>query len=202
MCRPAGECPLSAREQGVADLIGALTGRDAPLVQDPTLLVDDWASVARPLKPKGNYVLLYQLQKSPQVYAAARAVAARLGKPLLNIDASPKFWTRPGKCVRPQSPQEWLGLFQNAAAVVTNSFHGTVFSILFHTPFHSVALTGEKALRSERMKTLCERVGLGDRHIDGAGALPYDPVAWDAVDTKLEQLRSSSLDYLEQALND
>ena len=192
---------LSAREQGVVDLIRTLTGKDVPLVQDPTLLVDDWRSVAKPLKPKGSYVLLYQLQKSPQVYATAKAVAARLGKPLLNIDASPKFWSRPGKCVRPQSPQEWLGLFQNAAAVVTNSFHGTVFSVLFHTPFYCVSLIGEKAHRSERMRTLCDRVGLSNRHIDGDTSLPFDSVDWDAVDSKLDQLRTASLDYLERALS-
>lgn len=191
---------FSAREQDVAELIRELTGKEAVLVQDPTLLIEDWGTIATPTKPAEGYVLLYQLQKSPQVCAAAKEVAARLGRPLLNIDASPKFWTRPGKDVRPHSPQEWLGLFQNAAAVVTNSFHGTVFSILFHRPFFSIDLSGEKAKRAGRMRTLCVQLGLNGRFVSGNQPLPSIPIDWIEVDKKLEALRISSLEFLTQAL--
>lgn len=193
---------FSVREKEGKELIHELTGKDVALVVDPTLLIEDWKAVASPMKSEGSYVLLYQLQKSPQVHAAAQAVAKRLGKTLLNIEASPKFWTRPGRDVRPPSPREWLGLFQNAAAVVTNSFHGTVFSILFNRPFYSVSLTGEKAKRAGRMKDLCDQLGLGERFVSGDEQLLFDELDWITVNARLKELRASSLQYLEQALAD
>lgn len=191
----------SVREVEGQELIHELTGKEASLVQDPTLLIEDWASMATPSKPEGSYVLLYQLQKSPQVHAAAEAVAKRLGKPLLNIDASPKFWTRPGKDVRPSSPSEWLGLFKNAAAVVTNSFHGTVFSVLFHRSFYCIDLIGEKAKRAGRMKNLCDQLGLNERFISGDDPLTFNNVNWVDVEKRLSILRKASEDYLREAIS-
>jgi len=180
---------LSVREEGGKQLVKELAGRDAEVVLDPTLLMDDWSSIAQPLRKPNSYVLLYQLQKSPEVYAAATAVSRKLGKPLLHMDASLAFWTRPGKCVRPVSPREWIGLFQNAAAVVTNSFHGTVFSIMFQRPFHSVSLTGDKAARADRMRDLCSRLGLQDRFVSEDKPLRWDDVDWVGVGSTLRGLQ-------------
>lgn len=191
---------LSAREKEGQELTRKLTGREVELVVDPTLLFDDWNSVARPTRKRDSYVLLYQLQKSSAVYTAARQVARRMGKPLLNIDASMKFWDRPGRCVRPFSPDEWLGLFQNASAVVTNSFHGTVFSALYERPFHSISLTGEKAVRAERMRGLCEQLGLANRFVETGGELSFEEIEWASTRERVQQLRERSLSYLSYAL--
>ena len=193
---------LSVREAGGKKLVKELIGRDAKVVLDPTLLVEDWSSISRPIRKANSYVLLYRLQKSPEVFAAATEMARRLGKPLLNVDASLKFWTRPGRCVRPASPEEWIGLFQNAAAVVTNSFHGTVFSVLFHRPFFSISLTGEQAGRAGRMRDLCAQLGLEERFVSGAAPLPVADVDWGGTDERLQDLRRASLDDLNHALKD
>ncbi len=192
---------LSSREMEGCEFVQNLTGRPAELVLDPTLLRDDWAELARPRQSKGSYVLIYQLQKSPGIYAAATSLARKLGKPLLNIDASLKLWTRPGKCVRPLDPAEWLGLIHNAAAVVTNSFHGTAFSILFKRPFYAVALTGHKARHFVRMKNLCGGLGLQERCVQGAeDHLGGADIDWDAVELRKNALRKSSFSFLERAL--
>ena len=87
--------------------------------------------------------------------------------------------------------------------VLTNSFNGTVFSILFHKPF--ITLNWENDLQNIRVRNLLSRVGLIDRFYDNKDIFGFEEyseklIDWDAVDEKLSEWRMSSLAFLKKTL--
>ena len=108
------------------------------------------------------------------------------------------------KQIMDAGPAEFLGLFQNAAYVVTNSFHGTVFSVPFHRPFFTTVSPAElSAPERSRTVSILSRLGLANRVIGkGDTAELLDPVDWEAAEAALTAARKDSLDYLQAALED
>ena len=97
----------------------------------------------------------------------------------------------------------WLNLLRGAQCVVTTSFHGVVFSIMFHRPFLVVLLRGKRAGGNDRVRTLLEATGLSDRIFDprfGVAEQMGAPIDWAAVDERLSAMRESSADYLIDSL--
>jgi hypothetical protein len=92
------------------------------------------------------------------------------------------------------SPDEFLGYIDNADIVITNSFHCTVFSILFHKKFITVPHTRSNG----RIFDLLKSVGL-ENHLYDLDKLGFiDSTDWNLVDSKVNQYRSASLKYLEK----
>lgn len=123
---------LSVRENTGLELLHKLGYDDADLMLDPTLLLqrDNWSSFAS-LPTKGDYVLVYQLHGESKTTSMAREYAKRKGLPLRAIVTMP-YQCKPGcKHVIAPDVHEWVGLFKEARCVFTDSFHGTVFSLLF-----------------------------------------------------------------------
>lgn len=130
---------LSVREKSGARIIKDLTGRDAEVLLDPTLTIkkEEWASISKPLLGfdySQEYVLYYFLgDKETEMSAEARAAVAQQVK---------KRGLREYQISDPDDPMmnslgpaEFLNLFKNASLICTDSFHGTVFSLLFERPF-------------------------------------------------------------------
>lgn len=100
--------------------------------------------------------------------------------------------------------EDWLANIFNASAVVTNSFHGTVFSILFHRPFMVVLPTIENIGMNDRFYTLLEKLKLTDR-ITSESNTDYPvlnrPINWDEVDQLLNEYKQIGVDFLAKSLN-
>lgn len=96
----------------------------------------------------------------------------------------------------------WLKAFDDADFVITDSFHGTVFSILFNKPFIAIANINRGA---SRFTSLLKKLGLESRLIFGADelddALIQDKIDYEKVNLKLEMLRNESLDFLNKNLS-
>ncbi|MBD5520967.1 MAG: polysaccharide pyruvyl transferase family protein [Lachnospiraceae bacterium] len=128
---------VSVREHDGAVLIKTLTGRDAIQLIDPTFLLrrEDWDEVAVKPQIKGRYILLYIMQRDDGIYKYARKIKERLGIQLVEIS---RYGYQPD-CVDVSlvnlGPGEFIGLFQNADYVCTNSYHGLVFSLIFEKEF-------------------------------------------------------------------
>lgn len=121
---------ISVREQAGAKIVKDLTGLDVPVHVDPTLLLgaDEWASLEEaPAWYDGKpYICTYFLGERPAVVAE---LAAESSLPVINILDKKVF----DHYIT--SPEEFLWLIHHASLVYTDSFHGTVFSILFERPF-------------------------------------------------------------------
>jgi len=189
---------ISVREQEGRRIVEALTGREAPVVLDPTLLLDagEWGRVASKSKFKGAYVLLYTMTITPSIARFAAALAREKGLPLLHITDSVK-WVVPGSILKNHAgPQEWLRLFLDAETVVTNSFHGTAAAVNFNKPFFTELLP-EPSKVNGRLIHLLELFGLRGRLIEGGAPSPADtPIDYTAVNIILSREREFSLEYL------
>ena len=94
-------------------------------------------------------------------------------------------------------PEEFVSLIDHASLILTNSFHATVFSVLFHKPFRVYATDKSGA----RMRDLLVNIGLSDRCVDVMCTEDVVSCDWDDVDSLLDSLREHSWAYLRKALS-
>lgn len=157
---------LSVREESGAKIIKELTGRDAEVLVDPTLLLDkeEWLEIAKesPVKPKAQYLLTYflgNIRKEDRAWIDK--VAKQNHLEVVNL-ADPKdrdcFIT---------GPSEFIDYIASASIVCTDSFHGSIFSILMETPFVVFERTENSKIQiGSRMVTLLKTMRLEDRHFN------------------------------------
>ena len=201
----AGFSHVSVRERQGQAIVEEVTGKTVPVVLDPTLLLDreEWGAIAQPPADKG-YILCYCISKPGALSPYIHALAEKTGLPVVQLCGIRQKVHPKAKCVLDAGPAEFLGLFQNASYVCTNSFHGTVFSVQFQKPFFTAVAPLELAApESSRTFSILSRLGLTGRIIgkgDTAGL--DDAIDWASVDRRLEEARQSSLAYLRAALAD
>lgn len=198
---------VGCREAKGCDLVRALCPQ-VPCAHtlDPTLLLtrEAWASVANmPERAAGKrYLLIYELVPAKGLADFARRWAHQEGLDIIRICGSAKASAAPGETVlRELGPDGFVGLFSEASAVVTTSFHGTVFSLIFGVPFYSV-IPGQMH-NSSRQRGLLETVGCPDRLLPEhqlKAHIPDTHLDWEAIQERLQAARNASLDFLRTAV--
>jgi len=186
---------ISVREESGCRIVKELTGREAQVCLDPTLLVEraDWESLTREENAE-PYVLAFLLKYDEALVAKAREEAEKRGAQLRVITAAfvPQLgmsaWNTTGVT-------DWLCAIRNAQCVFTNSFHGMVFSMIFARSFHIQRLTGELSSRNGRLEELLSFLELSNA-LEDVVQPDYDQV-WQL----LEPRRTASLDYLRRMLH-
>ena len=188
---------LSVREESGRAIIQQLTGRDCAVCLDPTLLLEqeEWEELVHPVE-KEPYLLAFFLNYDAEGVARANTLAQERGLKLRVVTAGfvPQLGFEPWSGT---GVEDWLSLIYHAQGVVTNSFHGTVFSILFERPLCVVPLGGELAGRNGRMEELLDKTGMMDC-MNGTLAAPD----YAQVKKRLERLKAGSLEYLRGVLKD
>lgn len=197
---------LSVRELQGAKTIEQLSGRKAEVVLDPTLLItkEEWSkNIARnPLKGQ-KYVLVYTLSGSKYITRLCESIANRLGCKVVNM----KINFRKDKNGRMDSlfdlgPAEWVGLISGAEYVVTDSFHGTAFSINYNKPF--TTLVNPVSNMNSRVLSILEITGLMDRIIydDGKNRMPESlTIDYTPVNKIINDWRDKSLCFIHNSLD-
>ena len=196
---------LSVREEQGVKLVKELTGRDACHVLDPTLLMNDqdWRKVSTPCERTKPYILLYVLTHSPYITELAKKMAADLGWDLVRICKNAAVEDKDGSITNiiDAGPAEYVGLFLNASFVLTNSFHGTAFSVNFSKPFYTIL--PEHKPNNSRQEGLLGSLDLGDRIIKEGDNFPdgteYFP-DFTQASSLLQKKREQSLKYLQEAI--
>lgn len=186
---------LSVREKTLFDSLTA-RGEESALLQDPVLLVDPtiWNDLAGVPSAKG-YVLAYPMLEGEKVISLARKVAENKGLPLIILSPRASWRCRKGT-EQWASPERFLSLVAGASCVVTSSFHGVAFSIVFQKPFLSVPV-GENV----RTGSLLESVGLSSRLVnDGRAEVMDEPIDYERVSEILHSFRSEAEAFLDNAL--
>lgn len=191
---------LGVRERQGAELVKKLTGRDASLVLDPTLLVDaDYLrSLEGSVRRNKKYVLFYSIKPSPGLYQRAAEYAERYGLELVTIGGRMRERFDPRK--HPAfgvGPKEFLRLVDDAECVFTNSFHGTAISVAMHTDFY-VEFSSDT---NSRLVNLTEMLGLTERIVD-ENELTDKAVDYESVDVLLEKHKKYSADFLRTVLTE
>lgn len=97
-----------------------------------------------------------------------------------------------------------FGLYQNAAYVLTDSFHCSAFSIQFHKQFMTFYrfVQGSATGRNSRIDSLFNILGVGQEHIyDGNVMNIESELDWNRIDTNFRTLKEESVDFLRKALS-
>lgn len=155
---------LSCREQSGSDFLSELTGCPVPVVVDPTLLLtaEEWTKVA--VKPKySDYILIYDLNGKDNLVVIAKKIQKLTKKKIVCITGNERNRYDVDKTVFDAGPSEFIGWFANANYVVTDSFHGTSFSIIFKKPFSTYVAAPKMA---DRVRTLLGKFNLGWRLVE------------------------------------
>lgn len=205
----AGIDYCSCRESKGAVFAAEITGKRCEPVCDPAMLLsaDNWKKQFSLVKQNigKKTALFYMFGEIPG--AVKRQVKHIIGK-----DGDIRYI--PGKfseyCYERKrggdayGPIEFLQSFSQADFVLTNTFHGLVFSLVFEKPFvlFHRERTEHWALHEERMSSLLERVGLKERYITMDTVIKDDfmKLNYDNVRPVIEMYRKSSLEYLAEAL--
>ena len=152
---------ISVREESAKKILNGIIPNEIATVPDPVLLLDkeQWRGIEKQygdLKP-GSYVLLYHFNTGASLVRFAQQKAKEHGCRLVCIQSVDK--KIPGaQVICDASPDEFVWLFDNAACVVTNSFHGTMFSVIFEKEFYSET----KMNRSTRVVELLKKYKMAD----------------------------------------
>lgn len=189
---------VSVREAQLKTLLQPLTGKDIELVLDPTLLAYKkiWDAIA--IRPKINkkYILVYQVRYNVNTTRIARQLAKNINAEVIEITANLQMHL-PNKNRQCESPEKFLGWVKNANCIVTTSFHGTAFSVIFNRPFYCIKLDDGGDTRSE---SLLKNLNLNDRMIGKEDIPTFSPVDYAKVNLKLKELKRESLDFLKTSI--
>ena len=201
---------ISVRERTGVNICKSV-GFDATLVLDPTLLLkaDQYQKLIK--KPScSHYCFVYQVNvasKEELCWDAFSDYNRKHGLSSVATFANPIYdvnmeFLDGAEYVYP-SIGEWIGYVNNAEYVLTSSFHGVVFSLLFHKPF-VVCLRKESMFAgNDRIITLLDALNLSDR-IMGVDRrteeIIFHPIDWGKVDSALNQKREESLGFLSNNL--
>lgn len=183
-------------------MVKDLINREAELVLDPTLLLNkqDWESIARDYDNKKEYILLYAFGNSPTIKTFVEDLSRRTGCEIVYISYS-LIKRINAKYEKYVGPLEFLGLFKNARYVVTNSFHGTCFSINFNKDFFLEMLPESQGVNS-RLENILDLFDLRSRQIiNGENANINISIDYQKVNEKLLVERRRSLDFLHKILD-
>lgn len=206
---------ISVREKtDKRNLDKIMKGKPVEWVLDPTLLLDlnEWNNVAtNGVEINEPYIFAYFLGNSSSQRKCVERFAREKGLIIVNI---PYLLNSYRSCdrtfgdirVSDVSPSLWISLIRNAQFVFTDSFHGSVFSILYHKEFFAFKRERDNNKNmNSRIYDLFEIFGLGDRLICDT-AKPNDinsisKIDYQEVDKMLEDERKRSSDFLMNALD-
>lgn len=189
---------LSVREKRGAEIIKELTDRDSQVVLDPTMLLtsEQWSKVEKKSKfaPNNKYVLVYSLGEKSDDFEYE---INHYGNELEIFDI--RTIQKNGREI-PVGPAEFLYLIHHAELILTDSFHASVFSVLFHKRFITFKRPGIDM--SSRIVSLANIIGAEDKldsdyNLDCSVGLDYV-----MVDQLIERERKKSIDFLKKALED
>jgi len=195
---------ISVREASMLPLIQPLTEKTLTVVLDPTLLLDseDYHNLATPEPVATPYIYLHYVHHSgenPALDRAAEELSQLTGLPVCKNRKGIRFAPEFPDC-SDDGPKEFLGRILHARYVVSDSFHATVFSILFGKHF----LTVLPVKRPERLIALLDALGLSKHRYGTKTSLTEFLSLPDYSNNLQEQLiplRKTSEEYLHQALH-
>lgn len=192
---------ISVREEEARIIMKQNFNLDAKVVVDPTvlagrecfeLLADDF--------DYNDYLLFYSLNGSIEAIQMAEKVARYFDYEEIELSGRRKsLIPKKHKVIYDAGPKDFISLIKNCKYVVTDSFHGTVFAILFHKPFISIP----HKTRGGRLKTLLSFVGLNGRLTSKFNTkIVCEAIEWDDVDKRIEKRRTESLEFIENVISE
>lgn len=200
---------LSIRENNGQKWIFDLTQIEAPVVLDPTLLLDaeEYEKLIKgSLKLPKKYIFYYAPHYEKKINELVFSVSKKLKLPVIAFNAKSFYVKRMNKygfkIPEVENPAVYLELIKNAELVMTTSFHGTIFSSVFKKKFW-VIKNGGMFSSDDRVLTMTDILNLSDRIIPIQYDETFDyakPKDYSDYEILLQKERKKSIEYLSKAL--
>lgn len=192
---------ISVREESGKRILEDLNFENVRVDLDPTLLLnyEEWRDIASKRLIKENYIFVYLLEYPDEIINLISEIAVKLDLLIVCPNVKNKFKSE-AICSSKFGPQDFVSLVDNAEYVITNSFHGTVFSIIFKKKF----LIFLHSKRFTRQENILEKLNLKSKicgkNVVLADALKILESDIDYIKTFeiLNKERSNSLDYVKK----
>lgn len=195
---------LSVREDEGQRLIQELTGREATVVADPTLLLksSDWDKLKIDIETPSNYILCYFLDDPIESVKETISKYAHnshnnilvLGK-LKNLNYPKDRISYPIA-----GPGEFLTLISKAKMVITDSYHGMLFAINYHKKFWSIERAYNQFDQSSRQQTILSRLGMQKRYLRSEINITDEEIDYNVIQKKIDNFVAFSFEYLNKSL--
>lgn len=188
---------ISVREDSVIPLLKPLTDKTIVQVCDPVLLggVSIWKAMTKVRLIRYPYVVIYQIRETTDAMVLAERIAHQINGRVVVLTAriDKKYETK----YQAASPADFVNYIYYADFVITTSFHGCAFSILFNKSFYAFKLGDNFDARSI---SLLKSVGLEDRMLVPGAKISISNIDFCPVNARLQEIRKASRDYLNAAL--
>lgn len=139
---------INVREDSLKELIKPLTNQNIEVTIDPVFLLtaQQWQEIEYTSMNKRKYILIYQVISNPAPLLLAKQIARHTGWEIIEI-SSKVTGRRTFNLIETASPEEFLWWMHNASLVITTSFHGTAFSLIYQKPFICIKLNKPSDIR-------------------------------------------------------
>lgn len=205
---------IGVREEAGRRLVKELAGRNVPVVCDPTLLFtgDEWMQIQKK-EPiiEGKYILCYFLGNNPPHREFAKKLRKETGCKIVALTHLDEFIKGDEEYADEMpydiDPADFLNLIRNAEYVCTDSFHCSVFSILYKKEFYTFRRYNRNTKHStnSRLDTLFKSAGIEGRVLTGNEKIEdclNFKTDFDVAHKKIAEVRKQSYEYLKAALQD
>lgn len=198
---------ISVREEEGADLVERLIGKRPQVTLDPTILIsaDEWREISTSEKLPPHYVLIYSVGEVEKLFPLALEISHSENIPIVIFSHRNYKELDNVFYIRTFGPTGFINAFDKADYVVTNSFHGTAFSVIFHKKFIVLSRTVNPLRGSginSRINTLLKKSGLDNQIYHGGSLLSkLNNINYSEVEERLNPLREKSIGFLIEALH-
>jgi len=193
---------ISVREETAKKVLSSIIENNIDVVLDPTLLINPeiWHKHAISKQIKSDYIFTYFLGLPKNIKEFVDSFALQSKCKIINVYYK-KIFINELKHENNLSPQEFIGLIKSSRYVITNSFHGVVFSLIFHKKFYVIT----RGNMNSRIFDLLKKLTLEDRIINEKDILEIkydinDEINYQKIDTIISKLRIESEIFLKNAL--
>lgn len=197
---------VSVREKASLSFVQKLYGRPVQWCIDPTLLIgkDKYDVMLEKNGLNGaiqeHYIYLYLFENNQEAIKLANKYSKELNLPIICQCGMPDKINRLLEFSKDDGPIEFIGRIKNADFIITDSFHGTVFSVIYRKQF----VTLSRGKISIRMQDLLERLKLQERYVNNPANAEVDCLSVDYATTEeiIKEWRNESVVWLKSALTE
>lgn len=198
---------VSVREKQGSDFLKRITGKDYPVMVDPTMLLErkDWEKFISDRIENEKYIFCYMLTYNQKYVNAIKEYADKNKLKVILIKNDTGFESTGFTIVEDAGPQQWLNYIKFAENVFTDSFHGAIFSVIFHKELVLFKRFCDKsgASQNSRIYTLTEMLDIKDRiadesNLDKIGNM--NAVDFELTDSIIQAEANRSKNWLLNAL--
>lgn len=155
---------VSLREESACNYVESFSGIKCKRVIDPVFLLTktEWMKIAKEPRIKGPYILCYQVQSNSRIEEVADQIKKRTGYPIISICNGAIRWMKSDYSFHDVSVEEFIGFYNQAAYIVSASFHGVAMGIVFDKPVYAMV----KQVRSNRIREIMNLMGFHNYIVD------------------------------------